>query len=74
MKIEKNITYFLNPRVQLDRFDDTNFIYREGKLFFLFAIFKVAYVFNPKLEPFLETKDDDSDTIKIAWKKHEKTW
>ncbi|XP_024022075.1 disease resistance protein RPP5-like [Morus notabilis] len=69
MEVEKNMTSFLNPNVQLDRFDGTNFTRWKGKLFFLSPCLKIAYVLDPKLEPLPEPKEDDSEELKTARKK-----
>ena len=71
MEVERNMTSFLNPNVQLNRFDGTNFTRWKGKLFFLFTILKIAYVLDLKLEPLSEPKEDDSDVVKAARKKRE---
>lgn len=63
------MTYFLDPNVQLAQFDDTDFTRWKGKLFFLLTVLKIAYVLDPKLEPFPEPKDDDSEAVKAARKK-----
>ncbi|KAK0598626.1 hypothetical protein LWI29_036452 [Acer saccharum] len=61
---------FLNPNVQLDRFDETNFTRWKGKLFFLLTVLKIAYVLDPNLQPLLEPdKDKDTDTLQAERKK-----
>ncbi|XP_024019724.1 uncharacterized protein LOC112091111 [Morus notabilis] len=69
MEVEKNMTSFLNPNVQLDRFDGTNFTRWKGKLFFLLTVLKIAYVLDPKLEPLPEPKEDDYEELKTVRKK-----
>ena len=71
MEVEKDMTSFLNPNVQLDHFDGTIFTHWKGKLFFLLTILKIAYVLDPNLEPLPEPKEDDSDVVKVARKKRE---
>ncbi|KAL5551516.1 hypothetical protein UlMin_001692 [Ulmus minor] len=43
MEAEKNMASFLNPNVQLDQFDGTNFIRSKGKFFFLLNVLKIVY-------------------------------
>ncbi|KAL5551476.1 hypothetical protein UlMin_001652 [Ulmus minor] len=43
MEAEKSMVSFLNPNVQLDQFDGTNFTRWKGNLFFLFTVLKIAY-------------------------------
>ena len=71
MEAEKSLTSFLNSSVHLDRFDGTNFTCWKGKLFFLLTVLKVAYVLDPKLEPFSEPREDDTKVVKAA-RKHRK--
>ena len=71
MEVEKYLISFLNPSVHLDRFDDTNFTRWKGKLLFLLTVPKVAYVLNPKLEPFSEPKEDDTEIVKATRKRLE---
>ncbi|EXB23131.1 hypothetical protein L484_016145 [Morus notabilis] len=61
MEVEKNMSSFLNPNVQLDHFNGTNFT----------TVFKIAYVLDPKLEPLSKPKEDDSKELKAARKKRE---
>ncbi|KAL5553812.1 hypothetical protein UlMin_041213 [Ulmus minor] len=68
MEAEKNMASFLNPNVQLDRFDGTNL--SAGKLFFLITILKIAYVLDPNLQPLPEPDDIiDTDKLKVERKK-----
>ncbi|XP_024019083.1 uncharacterized protein LOC112090921 [Morus notabilis] len=69
MEVEKNMTSFLNPNVQLDHFDGTNFTCWKGKLFFVLTVLKIAYVLDPKLEPLPELKEDDFEELKTTRKK-----
>ncbi|KAH9768293.1 Integrase catalytic domain-containing protein [Citrus sinensis] len=71
MEAEKSLTSFLNPNVYLDRFDGTNFTRWKGKLFFLLTVLKVAYVLDPKLEPFPEPREDNTEVVKAARKRRE---
>lgn len=71
MEAEKTMASFLNPNVQLDRFDGTNFTRWKGKLFFLLTVLKIAYVLDPNLLPISEAKDDDTDEEKAARKKRQ---
>ncbi|KAH9725878.1 protein kinase domain-containing protein [Citrus sinensis] len=71
MEAEKSLTSFLNPSVHLNRFDGTNFTRWKGKLFFLLTVLKVAYVLDPKLEPFPELREDDTKVVKAARKRRE---
>ncbi|KAL5575557.1 hypothetical protein UlMin_017256 [Ulmus minor] len=73
MEAEKNIVSFLNPNVQLDRFDGTNFIRWKGKLFFLLTVLKIAYVLDPNLQPLSEPDDvTNTDELKVERKKRAK--
>ena len=70
MDAEKNMASFLNPNVQLDRFDGTNFTRWKGKLFFLLTVLKIAYVLDPNLQSLPEPdKDKDTDTLQAKRKK-----
>ena len=71
MEADKNLISFLNPSVHLDHFFGTNFTLWKGKLFFPLTIMKIAYVLNPKLEPFPKPKEDDTKDVKAARKKRE---
>ena len=71
MEAEKNLTSFFNLGVHLDHFDGINFTRWKGKLFFLITVLKIAYVLDPKLEPFPEPKEDDTEVVKAVRKKCE---
>lgn len=71
MEAEKNMSLFLSPSVHLDRFDGTNFTPWKRKLFFLLTILRIAYILDPKLEPFPEPKEDDTKVVRAARKQRE---
>ena len=68
MEAEKILTSFLNPNIHLDRFDGTNFTRWKEKIFFLLTVLKIAYILDPKLEPFPKPKEDDTEVVKAARK------
>ena len=65
MEAEKNLTSFL------DLFYGTNCTRWKGKLFFILTVLKIAYVLDPKLEPFPKPKEDETEVVKVARKKRE---
>lgn len=65
------MTLFLNQNVHLDRFMAPTLLAGKKSFFFFLIVLKVVYALNPKLEPLLEPKEDDTKAIKAARKKCE---
>ena len=58
-------------KIQLDRFDGTNYIRWMDKMIFLLTSLKIYYILNPNLSALPELQEDKSATIKTARVKRE---